>query len=410
MHDRQGPVAAAGHRAGGPSVLLLGLLAALNAFGIDSYVAALPTMQRELHAGAVAVQSTVAAYLAGLASGQLLWGWASDRFGRKRPLLLALAVLCLSSLGCGMAGNIGALVLFRCVQAIGSAGAATIAYALVADHWAATERARIFSRLSQLIGATAITAPLLGAGILALASWRAIFVLFSLVAAAMAVWVACGLRQEGRADATGRCGTAGGFRSLLVEDGFRASLLVAGLSNGAMLAVLTASSFVLVGQFGWTSGGYAGFYAISSFLFILCAQWNVVLLRKLTPRAILWRVSWIITLLAALLLAGILSGLSGAPGYVAIAGAYLALLGLVLGNVASIAMEGVPPALAGRAASLLGISQFLAGSLLVPLATALEPVALSVALVFLGCAAGVLPCAARLRASANKRICKSGNF
>ena len=75
-----------------PFTLLLGVLVALTALGMDMFLPAVPVIARELgaaaSAGAGAAQITVTTYLLGLALGQFLWGPLSDRHGR-RPVLIA---------------------------------------------------------------------------------------------------------------------------------------------------------------------------------------------------------------------------------------------------------------------------------------------------------------------------------
>lgn len=73
---------------------LLPALGALSAFGplsMDLYIPALPQLGRDLHTTEALAQVTMSACLIGLALGQLLWGPISDRYGRRRPLLWAVA-------------------------------------------------------------------------------------------------------------------------------------------------------------------------------------------------------------------------------------------------------------------------------------------------------------------------------
>jgi DHA1 family bicyclomycin/chloramphenicol resistance-like MFS transporter len=67
-------------------VLILGALSALGPLAIDMYLPGFPAMQSDLKASPAAVQSTLAVYFIGLATGQLFYGPLSDRWGRKKPL------------------------------------------------------------------------------------------------------------------------------------------------------------------------------------------------------------------------------------------------------------------------------------------------------------------------------------
>jgi len=82
---------------------------------------AIPSIQRDLHANAAAVEWVVAGYGLAFGSGLILGGRLGDIFGRRRMFLIGLAAFVLASVECGLAPNAGALVATRVVQ--GAAGA-----------------------------------------------------------------------------------------------------------------------------------------------------------------------------------------------------------------------------------------------------------------------------------------------
>src|SRR5437763_9488560 len=94
---------------------LLGALTALGPLAIDMYLPSLPAIGADLHASAAQTQSTVATFLAGMAFGQLLYGPASDRFGRKPPILLGLVIYVAASAGCMLATSAPILIGLRFV-------------------------------------------------------------------------------------------------------------------------------------------------------------------------------------------------------------------------------------------------------------------------------------------------------
>lgn len=74
--------------------LFLGLLSAFGPFVMDMYLPALPAMTGIFHTHASMVQLSLTTCMIGLAVGQLFFGPLSDRYGRRRPLLLALLLFC----------------------------------------------------------------------------------------------------------------------------------------------------------------------------------------------------------------------------------------------------------------------------------------------------------------------------
>jgi DHA1 family bicyclomycin/chloramphenicol resistance-like MFS transporter len=83
------------------------------------YLPGLPAIAADLHADNGAVQRTLALFFVGLALGQLFYGPFSDRFGRKPPLYVGLALCAGAGLSCAFASDVHMLTLWRFLQAMG---------------------------------------------------------------------------------------------------------------------------------------------------------------------------------------------------------------------------------------------------------------------------------------------------
>src|SRR5450759_2660053 len=116
-------------------VLLLGSMAALPAVSTDIYLPSLPDVARDLGTGAAAVQLTMTGMLIGGAVGQLVIGPMSDRFGRRRPVLIGIALHIVISLLCALAPGIGTLIALRVVQGFFNAAATVVAIAVIRDRF-----------------------------------------------------------------------------------------------------------------------------------------------------------------------------------------------------------------------------------------------------------------------------------
>ena len=99
----------------------------------------------------------------------------ADRYGRKPPLLVGLALFMLGSLGCALAGSAQALTGWRVLQAMGGAAGIVIPRAVIRDHYETQEAARAMSLLMLIMGLAPILAPLAGGQLLTIASWRSLF-------------------------------------------------------------------------------------------------------------------------------------------------------------------------------------------------------------------------------------------
>src|SRR5215467_5880598 len=100
-------------------ILILGLLTAIGPFSIDMYLPAFPDIAKGLHTSVAEVTLSLSSFFIGISAGQLLYGPLLERFGRKKPLYVGLAIYLLASIGCAAAGSVNALIALRLLQALG---------------------------------------------------------------------------------------------------------------------------------------------------------------------------------------------------------------------------------------------------------------------------------------------------
>ena len=141
---------------------LIAVVVALAAFMevLDTSIAnvALPYMAGSL--GASNDQSTwvLTSYLVSNAIVLPISGWFSSVLGRKRFFMICLAIFTLSSLLCGLAPSLAAIIIFRVVQGAGGGGLQPLAQAILADTFPPEKRGLAFA----LYGVTAVVAPTIG--------------------------------------------------------------------------------------------------------------------------------------------------------------------------------------------------------------------------------------------------------
>src|SRR6201993_171679 len=158
---------------------LIGVVVSMAAFMevLDTAIAnvALPHIAGNL--GASNDQSTwvLTSYLVANAIVLPITGWLVSLFGRKRFFMTCMAIFTVSSLLCGIAPNLGFLLLFRVFQGAGGGGLQPMAQAILADTFPPQQRGLSFA----LYGIRAIMAPTigptLGGWITFNYSWRWIF-------------------------------------------------------------------------------------------------------------------------------------------------------------------------------------------------------------------------------------------
>jgi MFS transporter, DHA1 family, multidrug resistance protein len=153
---------------------LLGLFTFSGTLGMHIFVPALPMAAKDLHATPAALELTVSLYILGLAVGQLVYGPASDRFGRRPALLVGLCIFTIASIGGLFAPDNNTLVLARFLQAVGGCSGLVLARAIIRDTSEAHEAARRLALTNLLVTAGPAVAPLIGAALSSFWGWRTI--------------------------------------------------------------------------------------------------------------------------------------------------------------------------------------------------------------------------------------------
>src|SRR5215208_7014067 len=171
------------------TALLAGLMA-LNAFAIDAMVPALPDIGRSLDVTEENHrQLVVVAYFVGFASTQLIWGPLADRFGRKPVLAAGVILYGIFGLLCAFAESFPLLIAGRVAMGASAAVTRVLVVAMVRDLFEAEAMARVMSLVFMVFMLVPVLAPNIGQAILLVASWRAIFLVFTAYALIMLLWL-----------------------------------------------------------------------------------------------------------------------------------------------------------------------------------------------------------------------------
>src|SRR3954447_1293825 len=223
-------------------VLLLGSLIALGPLSIDLYLPALPDLTRDLAASPSSVQLTLTGILVGLGVGQLVIGPLADIYGRRRPLLVGIAVNVVTALLCAVAPTIVILDVLRVAQGIGAAAASVVAMAVVRDLFSGRAAAAVISRLVMVMGLAPVIAPSLGSAVLEVGSWRTVFVVIAGLGVCLGLLAGFGLKETLRRGCRAPPGlrmTRRGYGVLLRDRWLVGLMMVASLTMAAVFAYVS---------------------------------------------------------------------------------------------------------------------------------------------------------------------------
>jgi MFS transporter, DHA1 family, multidrug resistance protein len=270
MRDTTGSVPAARSRIVPGSAAFIALIASLmtmTAMTIDINLPSIPATAEEFGASLATGQLTVTLFFWGFAIGQMIWGAASDRFGRKPLLLIGIVLFVLSSIACMLATSMQALLLMRMVQGFGAGAGSVLARTVIRDLFEGQQMARIMSLALAAFVTAPIVAPALGALILQIGSWRLIFGFLVVYGAILFVLAARFLPEslkEPRRDALRPARIAGGYGAVFGHPASRAYAGIVVFAFGPLTIYLTNGPAMFMDSYGMSEGGFALVFAATA--------------------------------------------------------------------------------------------------------------------------------------------------
>lgn len=371
----------------------LALLAAGGPFAIDMYLAALPQIGPELGTEPRLVQLTLSGFMLGMAVGQLVMGGLSDGLGRKKLMIFGSLLALAASVVCAIAPGIGVLIGARAVEGLGMGTCVVLSRAVIPDLAKGKEAAKAFTLMMVIQGVAPVLAPVLGGLLAEPIGWRGIF-WFLVVVAAIQFLVATFVVKEShpvsQRGGASLATTLRGYVEVLRTPAFAPLALVFCFGFAMMFAYISASSFVIQEQLGFSPRGYSLVFALNSLGLMACGFINNRLIDRFSPARILL-VALCVILGAGLLLAAVIvfGGELNAWTMLPLLFCTIAPVSVVMGNSAALA-TGTVRSRAGAGSAILGFFQFLLGSIVAPLASVGDDPSRAMAFAMLVCAAVAL--------------------
>ena len=364
--------------------VFLGMLTAFGPFVTDMYLPSLPAMADYFSAGASMVQLGLTFSMLGLAAGQILFGPLSDKYGRRKPLLWAMILFLLSTVGCVFAPNIESFVLLRLVQGVAGAGGIVISRSIAADKFKGRNLAKALAVVGAINGIAPVAAPVIGGTALRYMSWKGVFwILFVL---GLVLLGAClhfneSLSRPKRSKQK-ITKTLSLFKPLFANKKYLYYVLQMSFAQGLLFAYISASPFIIQNHYGYSSFAFGLLFALNSVAIVAGSAFSVRFAKQEDAIMLSCRGIMICSVLTASAL------LFNAPMalFEVLLLVLLFMLGLTFTASVALAMN-CAGGRAGAASALLGASGFLFGSIVSPL-VGLGNIMVSSGIVFILCAAG----------------------
>lgn len=176
--------------------VILACLGMGGALAIDTYLPSMPAIGREFDVGPAAVQQTLSVFLFTFALMMLFYGTLSDSFGRRRVLLVSLAVYSATSLAAAFSPSFGFLLVCRALQGAAAGAGSVISAAIVQDRFSGAQAQKMMSHIMMVFGLAPAVAPVLGGYIQVHFGWRFTFYFLAAFGALMIFLVLKGLPES----------------------------------------------------------------------------------------------------------------------------------------------------------------------------------------------------------------------
>lgn len=242
---------------------VLGGLAMLGPFSIDTMFPAFPGIGAQFGADKLAMQQTISVYLLAYALMSVVHGPLSDALGRRKVIIVGLVVFALASIGCALSTSLSMLLAFRALQGLSAGVGLIVGRAVIRDVFDGDDAQRLMSQVSMIFGVAPAIAPLVGAWLLGWSAWPSIFWFLAIFAVAMMLAVLWRLsethlpaaRQAMRIKPMLR-----GYVAMLGDSRFMRLALAGGLNFSALFLYIASAPALVIDHLKLGQDGFGWFF------------------------------------------------------------------------------------------------------------------------------------------------------
>ena len=340
----------------------LGMLIALTAIApisIDMFLPSMPQMAEDFQTSDGSVSLAVTLFLFAFAGSQLVYGPASDRWGRRPVMFAGLTLYVAGGLVALFAVSVETLVAGRVIQGLGGGAGPAIASAIIIDVYKKERALKALAAMTVVTALAPMLAPIVGGFLHDAYGWRSVFVTLVGVGAVLTIGYGVLIPEtnEFRDPNALRVGRMfGNYRTLWTTPVFAAHALLMALLFSGQLVFISTSSFVLVDDLGLSERLYGFSFGLVAFGIMVGATASRHLAGTWTARRIV---------LTAAVFGGVSSSAMAAMALAGFEGVAFILVPMIfvagatgMSGPAARASALTPfPQMAGLAAALMGFSQ-----------------------------------------------------
>ncbi|WP_319509152.1 multidrug effflux MFS transporter [uncultured Methanolobus sp.] len=265
-------------------VPLLALLTAFPAFSTDMILPAIPYLARMWNESLAVVNLILICFFVTYGFFLLFYGPISDRYGRRKPLIIGISLYIFASVLCAMANSAATLIAFRILQAAGAAASASLSMAMTKDIFSGTERQRILAYIAIIMALAPMFAPIVGGWLLTYFSWHWIFVAQGMMGAIGLLGVLRTPETLKEASQTPLSKVMHSYGNLLLNKNYVIMVLVMSVSLLPLYSFIAGSSALYINGFGLSEQNFSYFFAFNALALMAGSVSCLKLTDRMNPR------------------------------------------------------------------------------------------------------------------------------
>lgn len=249
------PQLSAAPRHYGIFVTFIAIIGAFSSLVNDMYLPTIPAMMHQFHTTPSMTQMGISMAMIGMGLGSVLWGSASDRYGRKPVLIVSLIIFVLSTALSLFSPGITFFIICRLFQGIGAGGAMVLSTSIPADVYMGRRLAKLMAIVGAINGVAPALGPVIGGFMADWVGWRGIFVVLLAIGVVMILWTTHyseTLPPARRLQTDSAKGYAKAYKQLLTNRRFMIYVTIKAVAIGLLYAYISSAPFLLQSHYGFS--------------------------------------------------------------------------------------------------------------------------------------------------------------
>ncbi|MBD5202702.1 MAG: multidrug effflux MFS transporter [Bacteroidales bacterium] len=237
-------------------VVFIAIIGAFSSLVNDMYLPTIPSMMKEFHTTPSMTQMGISMAMLGMGLGSIVWGSASDRYGRKPVLIISLIVFVAATALSLFSRSITFFIVCRLFQGVGAGGAMVLSTSIPADVYMGRQLAKLMAVIGAINGIAPALGPVLGGFMADWVGWRGIFVVLLVIGVIMTFWT-----TRYRETLPPQCRLSSGsmsdyikaYRALLTNGRFMIYVTIKAVAIGLLYAYISSAPFIIQTHYGFSA-------------------------------------------------------------------------------------------------------------------------------------------------------------